>query len=154
LSDEFHFELPIEVRFRDVDAFGHVNNAVYFTYMEQARIGYMRAAGLAPKSYEDTWFIIAEATCQFKAPSPFGASLVVKVRVPELRRSSFLMEYRIEERSTRRLIAMGRTVNVAYDYAAGKSRPIPPDWRAKIEQLEGNSPLIDGSMPSTKRSPV
>jgi acyl-CoA thioester hydrolase len=153
LSEEFHFELPIKVRFRDVDAFGHVNNAVYFTYMEQARIGYMRAAGLVPKNYGDTWLIIAEATCQFKAPSPFGASLVVKVRVPELRRSSFLMEYRIEECSTRRVMAVGRTVNVAYDYAAGKSRPIPPDWRAKIEQLGGNSPLIDGSCPAQKGVP-
>lgn len=143
MDDEFHFELPIEVRFRDIDAMGHVNNAVYFSYMEQARIGYMRTVGLMPDRLNETSFILAEATCHFKAPVPFGMSLIVKVRVSALRHSSFLMEYRIEERGAQRLMALGRTINVAYDYAAGKSMPILPDWRAKIEQFEGNGSLAD-----------
>lgn len=130
----------MEIRFRDIDAMGHVNNAVYFSYMEQARFGYMRAVGLLPDRLNETLFILAEAACQFKAPVPFGMSLVVKVRVSELRHSSFIMEYRIEEQGTQRLMALGRTVNVAYDYAAEKSMPIPPDWRAKIETFENKQP--------------
>lgn len=136
MGDEFHFELPIEVRFRDIDAMGHVNNAVYFTYMEQARISYMRAVGSLSERLDETWFILAEETCQFKAPIPFGMPIVVKVRVSEMRNSSFVMEYRIEARDTGRVMALGRTVNVAYDYAAGQSMPIPPKWRAKIEAFE------------------
>jgi len=136
VSDVYHFDLPLEVRFRDVDALGHVNNAVYFTYMEQARVGYMRALGLAWERPQDIAFIIAEATCRYKAPVPFGLPLVVRVRVAEIRTSSFLMDYSIEERGTGRVMAVGRTVNVVYDYAAGKSYPMPAAWRAKIEAFE------------------
>ncbi len=140
VSDEFHFELPVEVRFRDIDAMGHVNNAVYFTYMEQARISYMRAVGSLTDRLDETWFILAEETCQFKSPIPFGMPIVVKVRVSEIKNSSFVMEYRIEERDTGRVMALGRTVNVAYDYATGKSMSIPPQWRAKIEAFESDRP--------------
>ena len=139
VSDEYHFALPIEVRFRDIDALGHVNNAVYFSYMEQARISYMRALGLMPERLGEASFIIAEATCRFKAPVPYGMPLVVRVRVVEMRGSSFFMDYSIEEQGTRRVMAVGRTANVVYDYAASKSVPIPPEWRAKIEAFEHRS---------------
>ncbi len=136
MTDAFHFSLPIEVRFRDIDALGHVNNAVYFTYMEQARIGYMQTVGLRSARAEASSFIIAEATCQFKAPVTLGTPLVVRVRVAELRNSSFVMEYSIEDHATGSVMALGRTVNVAYDYAAACSIPIPDEWRARIEAFE------------------
>lgn len=132
----FHFARPVEVRFRDLDALGHVNNAVYFTYMEQARIAYMQMLGLRSYHAESSSFIIAEATCQFKAPVTLEMSLLVRVRVAELRTSSFLMEYSIDEKNTGRVMALGRTVNVAYDYAAAQSKPIPAEWRARIEAFE------------------
>ena len=139
MSEEYRFALPVEVRFRDIDAMGHVNNAVYFSYMEQARISYMRALGLMPERLGETWFIIAEATCRFKAPVSFGMPLVVRVRVAEMRGSSFFMDYSIEEQGTGRVMAIGRTASVVYDYAASKSVPIPPEWRAKIEAFESGS---------------
>jgi len=70
---------------------------------------------------------------------------VIRVRVTEMRTSSFLMDYSIEDENTGRVtpalaaqvsVATGRSVNVAYDYAAGQSIPIPPEWRAKIEAFE------------------
>jgi acyl-CoA thioester hydrolase len=139
VSEEYRFALPVEVRFRDIDAMGHVNNAVYFSYMEQARISYMRALGLMPERLGETSFIIAEATCRFKAPVSFGIPLVVRVRVAEMRGSSFFMDYSIEEQGTGRVMAIGRTASVVYDYAASKSVPIPPEWRAKIEAFERGS---------------
>jgi acyl-CoA thioester hydrolase len=139
VGEEYRFALPIQVRFRDIDAMGHVNNAVYFSYMEQARISYLRALGLTPECLGETSFIIAEATCRFKAPVSFGMPLVVRVRVAEMRGSSFFMDYSIEEQGTGRVMAVGRTANVVYDYAASKSVPIPPEWRAKIETFEHGS---------------
>jgi acyl-CoA thioester hydrolase len=136
MTGAFHFALPVEVRFRDIDALGHVNNAVYFTYMEQARIAYMQTLGLRSHNAESSSFIIAEATCQFKAPVTLEMSLVVRVRVSELHTSSFLMDYSIEDKSTGRVMALGRTVNVAYDYAAAQSKPIPAEWRVRIEAFE------------------
>jgi acyl-CoA thioester hydrolase len=139
VSEEYRFALPIEVRFRDIDAMGHVNNAVFFSYMEQARVSYLRALGLMPERLDGISFIIAEATCRFKAPVPFGMPLVVRVRVAEMRGSSFFMDYSIEEQGTGRVMAMGQTVSVVYDYTASRSAPIPPEWRAKIEAFEHGS---------------
>ena len=136
VSQEFHFELPMQVRFRDIDAMGHVNNAVYFTYMEQARIDYMRAIGSMSDSLDETWFILAEELCQFKSPVPYGMPIVIQVRVSEMKDSSFVMEYRIVDRNTGCVMALGRTVNVAYDYPAGKSKPIPVEWRERIQVFE------------------
>lgn len=136
MREGYRFELPIEVRFRDIDALGHVNNAVYFSYIEHARIRYMQNLGLMPTRPDEATFILAEATCQFKAPVPYGMPLVVQVRVTEVRNSSFLMDYSIEEQGTGRVMASGQSVNVAYDYAAGQSIPIPAEWRARIEAFE------------------
>lgn len=96
MSGEYHFELPVKVRFRDVDALGHVNNAVYLSYMEHARIRHMQNLGLMPNRPDEATFIIAEAACQFKAPVPYGMPLVVRVRMTEMRNSSFMMNYSIE----------------------------------------------------------
>lgn len=136
MREDYRFELPIEVRFRDIDAMGHVNNAVYFSYMEHARIRYMQGLGLMPARPDEATFILAEVTCRFKAPVPFGMSLVVRLRVTEMRNTSFLMDYSIEEQGTGRVMALGQSVNVAYDYAAGHSITIPGDWRARIEAFE------------------
>jgi len=145
LNQEYRFGCPIEVRSRDIDTWGHVNSAVYFSYMEQARIRYMQHLGLAPDQLAKAPFIIAQAACQYKAPVPYGMPLVIRVRVTEMRTSSFLMDYSIEDENTGRVtpalaaqvsVATGRSVNVAYDYAAGQSIPIPPEWRAKIEAFE------------------
>jgi acyl-CoA thioester hydrolase len=145
LNQEYRFGCPIEVRSRDIDTWGHVNSAVYFSYMEQARIRYMQHLGLAPDRLAKAPFIIAQAACQYKAPVPYGMPLVIRVRVTEMRTSSFLMDYSIEDENTGRVtpalaaqvsVATGRSVNVAYDYAAGQSIPIPPEWRAKIEAFE------------------
>jgi len=112
---------------------------------------------LAPDQLAKAPFIIAQAACQYKAPVPYGMPLVIRVRVTEMRTSSFLMDYSIEDENTGRVtpaltcthlhlrqvqvcaqvsVATGRSVNVAYDYAAGQSIPIPPEWRAKIEAFE------------------
>ena len=135
-GDQFHYSLPISVRFRDLDAFGHVNNAVYFTYMEMSRTGYFERLGLFNGNFPAVFFIIADATCQFKAPIQMHTRLIAKTRVSSIGSSSFVMEYQLVDQATDQLMAVGRTVNVMYDYAAGRSVPMPDDWRATIEAFE------------------
>ena len=132
----FRFAVPIEVRFRDLDALNHVNNAVYFSYMEHARITYMSRLGLINEDVSDTGMILAEAACTYIAPIVFGQKLVVRVRVSHLKNSSFVFEYRLEDPTSARLMAAGRSVQVCFDYAAGKSVPIPDGWRTRIEAFE------------------
>ena len=133
----FHFSTPIKIRFRDLDAFGHVNNAVYFTFMEMARVEYFKQLGLLqPGELPSPFFIIAEATCQFKAPIDMTTPLIIQVRVSRLGNSSFDMEYRLVDEVSGAVLAGGRTVQVTFDYAANRSVPLPAEWRQALMAFE------------------
>ena len=127
-ADLYRFSTTLEVRWRDVDALGHVNNAVYFNYLEQARLHYMRELGFLPPNSTDVGVIIAEASCRFKTPLRLGERVTIRARVSEFRRTSFIFEYRIEGEDGR-LAATAQTVQVCYDYDGQRPSPIPDEWR-------------------------
>ena len=143
----FPFRHPIQVRFRDTDAMGHVNSAVYLTYLETARAAYYATATGASVGIGGARgarsIILAEARITYRSPVLFGESLVAACRVGWIGRSSFSMEYRLETVETlhgaARLVAHGETVQVMYDYAAGRPEPIPDDVRAQVEAFEGRT---------------
>jgi acyl-CoA thioester hydrolase len=138
----FRHVVPITVRFRDIDAMGHVNNAVFFTYLETARIDYMRDVVFQLKGRDLTQveLILAQISCQFQAPIFYGQSVEVGTRVVEMRNSSFIIEHRIE--ADGQLAALAEAVVVHYDYQAGRSVRIPDEIRARVEafKAEGGAP--------------
>jgi len=134
-DDLFRFSTTLEVRWRDLDAMNHVNNAVYFTYLEQARIHYMHALGVVPRHPTGIGFILAEANCQFKSPLVLDEQITVHIRVSEIRHSSFIFEYRVEG-GDGRLAAEARTAQVCYDYDDRKPTPLPDTWRQAIVAYE------------------
>ncbi len=133
----FNFSFPIPVRYADLDAQGHVNNARYFTFMEEARFKYIVAVGLwtEQSDFNAVGQIVAEATCVYKAPVFINQIVDVAVRVARLGTKSLDMEYRLSVAGVE--VATGRTVQVCYDYAAHQSVPIPADWREKLQRFEG-----------------
>jgi acyl-CoA thioester hydrolase len=126
----FHHE--IEVRFRDCDPMGHVNNAVYFTYLEAARFAWWRHL-LGANALKDHGFIVARAACDYRAPALPGDRLLVELRVAKVGRSSFTIAYELLNARTRALVAEAETVQVVLDYASGRPMLIPDDLRAKLE---------------------
>lgn len=134
-EDLFRFSTELEVRWRDVDALGHVNNAVYFTYLEQARVHYVRELGLASSSPRSIGFILAEASCAYRSPLRLAERVTILARVSDLGNSSFTLEYRVIG-TDERLAATARTVQVCYDYDAGHPIPMPHDWREAILAFE------------------
>jgi len=133
----FRHVLPMVVRFRDIDALGHVNNAVFFTYLETARVDYMlreilRTQRMAPT---DVGLILAQIACQFKAPIYYGQKVEVGTRVVEMRNSSFIIQQQIE--ADGQMAARSDSVVVCYDYPSGKSVPIPDEFRARVKAFEG-----------------
>jgi acyl-CoA thioester hydrolase len=131
----FRFRHVVEVRFRDLDALGHVNNAVYLTYLESARMAWwMHVKSRADLAGLD--MILARAEIDFRSPVVFGERLVVGVRCASLKRSSFVLEQRIEEEGSGRLVAEARKVLVHYDYAAARSLPIPAELRERIREQD------------------
>jgi acyl-CoA thioester hydrolase len=136
-DNEPGFTVEIAVRFRDLDARGHVNNAVYLTYFEIARLA-MWTELTGSLTLQEREMIVAEITCTYKSPALFNEMLTVKIVPTAIRRTSFILSYRIVEHTSGRLVATGRGVHVAYDYATGRSTPIWPELRAGLEALAGH----------------
>jgi acyl-CoA thioester hydrolase len=136
----YHFSYPIEVRYGDLDPQGHVNNAKYLTYMEQARVGYIRRLGVwKGDSFLDIGIILADARIAFHKAITLGMDVRVAVRVSKLGNKSLTMEYRLENGPEGELLASGSSVLVAYDYHSGQTIPIPDNWRRAILELEGDA---------------
>jgi len=133
----FNFYHPIEVRYGDLDPQGHLNNAKYLTYMEQARINYVKHLGLwRGGSFLDIGMILADVQITFRAPVLFDQQVRVGVRTSRLGNKSLNMDYLLEDAQTGKELATGSSVQVAYDYRGGQTIPIPNTWRQVIQDFE------------------
>jgi acyl-CoA thioester hydrolase len=135
-SNEFAYRHRLSVRFRDCDAMGHVNHAVYFTYFEQGRLTFWRELTGTPSPH--TRVIIARAECDYRSPAHFGDELEVRVNVGDIGQSSFTLIYEIVHSGSNRLVARGSTVMVSYDYEKGVSVPLPPATRDLLQRVKGS----------------
>ncbi|MGD8632801.1 MAG: thioesterase family protein [Anaerolineales bacterium] len=143
-DDAFHFYHPIEIRYRDVDAQRHVNSAVYFTYLEQARASYLQRLGLwTGEDFDQIGIILAEQSCSYRAPIYYGQPLEVGVRAMRLGTKSLHFNYVLRHANSHQIFAQASTVLVAYSYAQQASIAIPDEWREKIETYEGTLDDID-----------
>jgi acyl-CoA thioester hydrolase len=135
---DYQFVHPIEVRYGDLDPQGHVNNAKFMTYFEQARVSYLVHLGLFSKdqSFLEIGIILAEAQLTFLAPVLFDAEVRVGVRVTRLGNKSLTMEYRMFEARNNAELATGSSVLVTYAYRTRQTIPIPDAWREKIAAFE------------------
>jgi acyl-CoA thioester hydrolase len=125
----FDFVHRERVRFRDVDAMGHVNNAVLATYVEQARIEYLRHLGVLDGPLF-MGMILARLEIDFLAPTQPGGEVEVGVRASRSGNKSFQLDY--ELRQDEREVARASTVLVAYDYERSRSMPLPGEWRERL----------------------
>ena len=123
--DGFDFVHRESVRFRDLDGMGHVNNAVFFTYMESARIAFLSSLGAGDNPLGT--LILARAEVDFRSPIAFGEDVEVGVRISRIGTKSFDLEQVI--RADGRVAAEGKFVLVGYDYERGASVEIPAEWR-------------------------
>ena len=128
----------IAPRFRDSDAMGHINNAVYVTYLEVARQVYW--ARLEHHSdYQRVPFILAHVTIDFRSEALINETLEVGIRLEWIGTKSFAFLYQIWEKSSRRVVAEATSVQVCYDYAAKHTLPVPDDLRRRAEALESRA---------------
>ena len=119
----------------DIDAFRHINNAVYLSYLEYARVQYWLNA-LGKPQIDDLNFIIAEINIKYRAPASLRDALAVGVRADELKNQSFKFFYEIWETEKQRLLVEAWSAQVTYDYRALKSVPIPETMRRAMEAFE------------------
>ena len=126
------YRTTVDVRFRDLDTMGHVNNALYATYLEEARAGYYRE--VLDESLPDVDTVIVSLSIDYQAPIGFGDTVTVLLAIPELGHSSIPMEYEIHVDES--LVATAESVQVMWDRDLGTARPIPEAWHDRIESFE------------------
>ena len=129
---------PLRPRFRDTDAMGHINNAVYVTYLEVARQDYWRAFTQGG-NYRVVPFILAHVDIDFRSEALMHETLELCIRCSHVSTRSFGFDYVIREEKSKRLVVEARTVQVFYDYEKKASMPCPGDMRERLEAFEGRS---------------
>ncbi|SDJ79720.1 acyl-CoA thioester hydrolase [Halovenus aranensis] len=132
---EFNYETEVSVRFQDLDVAGHVNNAVYVTYLEEARIDYLQEV-LGIDSAEALSAVVAHTEIDYRKPVRDDSHVTIALRTREPGTSSVPMEYEI--RAGDEVVATAETVMVTVDYETGETRPMPDSWREQIAAFEGH----------------
>ena len=117
------------VRFRDLDPMGHVNNAVFLTYIESARVAFLQHLGAAT-SLEEMSIIVARIEIDFRAPVGLGKDVDISVRASRFGGKSFDLDH--ELRVDGEVVAEAKSVLVAYDYGKGQAIELPEEWREKL----------------------
>jgi acyl-CoA thioester hydrolase len=135
--DGYRFVMRRDVEFRDVDVAEHVNNAVYLTYLETARVRYLIDV-LGPDFAYQLSLILAHISVDFRSPARFPEMLEVGARVPRIGNTSFDMVHEIRG-GDGRLVLEATSVLVAYDYEANAPMAVPEDWRARLVAYEERS---------------
>ena len=126
----------IHPRFRDTDAMGHLNNAIYVTYLEVARQVYWQKID-AGGDYRRVPFILAHVTIDFRSEALVSEVLELGIRCDWIGGKSFAFAYEIRETTSGRLVVDATSVQVCYDYAAKRSIPVPSELARRLEELEG-----------------
>jgi acyl-CoA thioester hydrolase len=134
LLEGFPVQVSVPVAWGEMDAFGHVNNVVYFRYFENARIEYARRIGFVDS--HGVGPILASTHCRFRRPLTYPDQVRVGVRTTEISDDRFTIEYRLASERLGEVAAEGGGVVVSYDYESGRKAPLPAEVRKAIETLE------------------
>ncbi|WP_123537557.1 acyl-CoA thioesterase [Halosimplex salinum] len=128
------FEHEVPVRYRDLDTYGHVNNVVYGTYCEEARVAYVEEV-LELDDIDEFSAVVVSLDIDFQSSVTELTTVDVAVSVVRLGESSFTMAY--ELRQGGELVAEAETTQVFVDPETRESRPIPGEWRERVAAFEG-----------------
>ena len=134
-SAQFRFTRTLPVRFRDLDPMGHAHHSLPLIYIEEVRAAYWREV-VGRNGLDEIDYVLGQVTLRYRQRILFPATLTIALRVSRVGRSSFVMEYEIRDEADT-LLVTAETVQIMYDYEAGRSKPMPEDIRRRIRDYEG-----------------
>lgn len=138
LKKEYPVVLSQDIIWGDMDAFGHINNTVYFRYFEDARIAYFDQIGVHEQMKQiGVGPILATTQCNFRLPLDYPDRITIATRSSILSPKKFNMEYVVFSERHGAITAEGDGLIVYYDYANEKSCEIPSEIVTAIKKLEG-----------------
>jgi acyl-CoA thioester hydrolase len=135
----FKHKTPIQIRFKDMDALNHVNNANHITYFELARVKYFDDVVSEEVNWSEKGIILASISVQYKIPVLLKDKISVYTKCTRLGNKSFDLTYSLVKEMNEKEIelATGSSVQVCFDYRNQATTPIPESWRKKVNAFEG-----------------
>ena len=128
------FTHEVAVRYRDLDSYGHVNNVVYGTYCEEARVAYLREV-LDVDDPDDLSMVVAALEIDFRSSVSELTTVDVDVAVTRLGESSFTTAYELAQDGA--VVAEAETTQVYVDPVTRETRSLPESWRERLAEFEG-----------------
>lgn len=138
MPDSYKVKISLRIDWADLDLFGHVNNVMFFKYIQSARVNYCETIGLTSLTHPSQHsFMVASSQCQFKKPLLYPGNITVHTRVDWIKNTSFQLSYQIFN-PQQILVAEATDVLVVFDHNKKTKVIIDPELRAKMESLEGH----------------
>ena len=135
---KFRHTLPVQIRFNDVDQYGHMNNSSYFSLYDLAKTSYMRDV-FGNKDWHHMGIVVANINADFLAPVFFSDDLIIETTVIHLGHNSFTLLQRAINKASGVLKCQCRTVMVGYDVATKEPVELPADFKQAVCDYEGKS---------------
>lgn len=136
---KFHVELPIRLDWSEMDMFGHINNVMFFKFIQASRVNYWDRINLM-RDYETKKIgpILASSSCLFKKPLVFPGNIITRVRTEFIKNSSLGLHHQILN-DKKEVAAEAQDVIVLFDFSKNEKITIPAEWRKNIEVIEERS---------------
>ena len=134
----FKHKTDIQIRFKDIDQLGHVNNANHITYFETSRVNYFKDVFKNETNWKETGLILAHTEITYKNPIFLEDTISCYTKVSKIGNKSFDMENLIVKTSNSQdiIVAYGKSVLVCLNYLSKETIPIPTEWVQKIKQYD------------------
>lgn len=138
LMMSFKHKTDIQIRFKDIDQLGHVNNANHITYFETSRVNYFKDVFKNETNWKETGLILAHTEITYKNPIFLEDTISCYTKVSKIGNKSFDMENLIVKSSNSQdiIVAYGKSVLVCLNYLSKETIPIPTEWIQKIKQYD------------------
>lgn len=135
----FKHELPIQLRFNDVDTFGHVNNSIYFSFYDLAKTDYFSSVLPEGMNWKETALVIANINADFISPIFFNENIVVKTTTTHIGNKSIKLTQLAVNIITNEIKCVCQTVMVGFNLKTQESAEIPQSWKDAIMAYESES---------------
>ena len=133
----FRHKLPIQIRFNDIDLFGHVNNAVYFNFFDLGKTNYFEVTAQNKVDWKNVGMVVAGMQVEFFSPIFFSEKIEVQTTVSELGNRSFKLVQQIVNSESNEVKCICFTTMVGYDPSTSRSSDISAKWKEAVCLYEG-----------------
>jgi acyl-CoA thioester hydrolase len=136
IKTEFRHTIPLQIRFNDVDKFGHVNNTIYFQFYDTAKTDYFSTV-CKGVDWERVAIVVVKIEAEFLAQIKAGSRIAGRTRVVKVGNKSFQLEQEVFDADTLEVKSRCFSIMVLYDLDNHQTMPFPDEWRQAITRFDG-----------------